>query len=214
MHLTWLAALFMPARMAIAQRAGVLRPRTKVSRIDAASWIEAALTLLADGGIDAVRVEPLAQRLGVTKGAFYARYASRDALHAAMLDYWRQESTIAVLTQFQAIAESPEERLRRVLMLPFRRPDIKERARMEMGFRIWAYRDAAAAATMQEIDAYRLSYFRSVLEANGYTSEDAEARAFLIYAYIIADGTLPGNRTESVRALCRRILSDNRVSDS
>jgi AcrR family transcriptional regulator len=212
MYLTWLTALFMSAWMAGTRSIEARRPRTKVSRIDAASWIETALTLLADGGVDAVRVEPLAEKLGVTKGAFYARYASRDALLGAMLDYWRQESTIAVLSQFSAIAESPEERLRRVLMLPFRRPDIKERAGMEMGFRMWAYRDAAAAATMQEIDAYRLSYFRSVLEANGCAPEEAEARAFLIYAYVIADGTLPGSRTESIRALCRGILSDNRIS--
>ena len=213
MDLTWLAAPFMSARMATRQKTQIRRPRAKASRIAAASWIETALTFLADGGVDAVRIEPLAEKLGVTKGAFYARYPSRDALLGAMLDYWRQESTLAVLSLLSAIAESPEERLRRVLMLPFRRPDIKERARMEMGFRIWAYRDAAAAATMQEIDAYRLSYFRSVLEANGHDSEEAEARAFLVYAYIIADGTLPGDRTESIRALCRKILSDGRVSD-
>lgn len=200
--------------MATTQEIQPRRTRTKVSRIAAASWIETALGLLADGGIDAVRVEPVAEKLGVTKGAFYARYASRDALLDAMLDYWRQESTVAVLSQFQAIAESPEERLRRVLMLPFRRPDIKERARMEMGFRIWAYRDEGAAATMKEIDTYRLSYFRSVLEANGCGPEEAEARAFLIYAYIIADGTLPGNRTESIRAICRSILSDSRIGGS
>lgn len=199
-------------RMATRQKTQTQRPRAKVSRIAAASWIETALTLLADGGVDAVRIEPLAEKLGVTKGAFYARYPSRDALLGAMLDYWRQESTLAVLSLLSAIAESPEERLRRILMLPFRRPDIKERARMEMGFRIWAYRDAGAAATMQEIDAYRLGYFRSVLEANGFSPEEAEARAFLIYAYIIADGTLPGDRTEPLRALCRGILSENRVS--
>ena len=204
----------MSASMATEQKTQTQRPRGKVSRIAAASWIETALTLLADGGVDAVRIEPLAEKLGVTKGAFYARYPSRDALLGAMLDYWRQESTLAVLSLLTSIAESPEERLRRVLMLPFRRPDIKERARMELGIRIWAYRDAAAAATMQEIDAYRLTYFRSVLEANGYGSDEAEARAFLIYAYIMADGTLPGNRTESTRALCRGILSDNRICDS
>ena len=65
-----------------------------MSRIDESRWIEAALTLLADGGVDAVKVEPLAERLGVTKGAFYVRYANRDELLLAMLDYWRRESTM------------------------------------------------------------------------------------------------------------------------
>ena len=67
--------------------------RNRSSRVDEASWIEAALSLLADGGIAAVRVEPLALKLGVTKGAFYSRYPTRDALHVAMLQYWRREKT-------------------------------------------------------------------------------------------------------------------------
>jgi AcrR family transcriptional regulator len=182
-------------------------PRARVSRIDAASWIEAALALLAERGIDAVRIEPLAELLGVTKGTFYARYPNRDAFLSAMLEYWRQESTIAVISGFGAINEPPEERLQRILMLPFRRSDVKERGRMEMAIRLWAHSDARAAATMREIDAYRLQYFQSVLEANGLATEEARARAFLIYAYIAADGTLPGQRSEAVRARCRELLS-------
>jgi AcrR family transcriptional regulator len=178
-----------------------------MSRIDESRWIEAALVLLADGGIDAVRVEPLAERLGVTKGAFYPRYATRDDLLVAMLEYWRRESTVAVIAGLGALNESPAERLHRVLMLPFRRPDVRERARMEMAIRLWGHRDPRAAATMKEIDAYRLQYFQSVLESNGLAPGHAEARAFLVYAYIIADGTLPGERSEGVRAICRDFLS-------
>ncbi|MGZ8283505.1 MAG: TetR/AcrR family transcriptional regulator [Allosphingosinicella sp.] len=181
--------------------------RRRVSRIAESRWIEAALTLLADGGVDAVKVEALAEGLGVTKGAFYVRYGNRDELLLAMLDYWRRESTIAVLDAFGALNETPAERLQRVLLLPFRRPDVKERARMEMGIRIWAYRDPRPAATMREVDAHRLRYFQSVLEANGFPPAEAEARAFLIYAYVIADGTLPGERSEVVRAHCRDLLS-------
>ena len=188
-------------------------PKARVSRIDEARWIESALSLLAYGGIDAVRVEPLAERLGVTKGTFYSRYATRDDLLAAMLEYWRRESTVAVIAGFGAINEPPAERLRRVLMLPFRRPDVRERGRMEMAIRLWAHRDPRAAATMQEIDAYRLQYFRSVLESNGLAPAEAEARAFLLYAYIIADGTLPGERSEKVRVMCREFLSQGTQSE-
>lgn len=197
----------MPVAMATRQRPRADVPRARISRIDEASWIETALGLLAEGGIDAVKVEPLSELLGVTKGSFYARYEGREAFLARILDYWRQESTVAVLTGFGSINESAEERLQRILMLPFRRPDVKERARMEMAIRLWAHSDPRAAATMTEIDAYRLRYFQSVLEANGVAAEDAEARAFLVYAYIITDGALPGERTERLRAKCREYLS-------
>jgi len=51
-------------------------------------WISAALDVLAAGGIDGVRVEVVAQRLGVTKGGFYRRYRDRRALLDAMLETW------------------------------------------------------------------------------------------------------------------------------
>ncbi|MGW4536011.1 TetR/AcrR family transcriptional regulator [Nocardia sp. NPDC004340] len=52
-------------------------------------WIDAGLAALANGGLDAVRVEVLAKTLGVTKGGFYGYFADRDAL----LDAWEQQST-------------------------------------------------------------------------------------------------------------------------
>ena len=43
-------------------------------------WIEQGLRALADGGPDAVRIEALAQALGVSKGGFYGHFADRNAL--------------------------------------------------------------------------------------------------------------------------------------
>lgn len=181
-------------------------PRTRSSRVDEASWIEAALSLLADGGIAAVRVEPLALKLGVTKGAFYSRYPTRDALHVAMLQYWRREKT-SELIETLSVEESAAERLQRLLMFPFRRPDVQERARLEMAIRIWAHGDPRAAATMDEIDGQRLKHLQALLIANGVAPEDAEARAFVMYGYLIVEGSLPGKRSESVQQACRRFLS-------
>lgn len=183
------------------------------SRIDEQDWIEAALDMLAKGGVGAVRVEPLALKLGVTKGVFYARYPTRDALLAAMLDYWRHVSTIDVFDGFAAIDEPPEQRLERIIRLSSRRPDVRNRGLLEMGIRIWADTDARAAATMKEIDAYRLSYFEAVLKANGFDQEEAEARALLVYGYMIADACLSGRRDESTKRYVRNLLSAGIVSE-
>ncbi len=183
------------------------RPRGRPTLIDDQTWFETALKIMASGGIDAVRVEPVAEKLGVTKGAFYARFKSRNEFLNQLLEYWRKESTVSVIAQLSAVDEAPEERLLRVLLLPFRRPDVKERGRMEMAIRLWAHRNKQAASIMEEIDAYRLQYFGSVLLANGVPAEDAKSRAFLIYSYIIADGVLPGEREEKVREQCREFLA-------
>lgn len=183
------------------------------SRIDEQAWIEAALDMLAKGGLAAVRVEPLALKLGVTKGAFYARYPTRDALLMAMLDYWRRVSTIDVFTALAAIEESPAQQLERIVTISTRRPDVRHRGLLEMGIRIWADHDPRAAATMKEIDDYRLDYFEAVLRANGFEEGEAEARALMIYGYMIADACLSGRRSEDTRRLVRALVTANVVRD-
>src|SRR3989442_10635651 len=64
-------------------------------------WVEAGLQALADGGVNAVRVEALAKALGVTKGGFYGYFADRDALLIEMLDTWERESTDAVIERVE-----------------------------------------------------------------------------------------------------------------
>ena len=56
----------------------------------AAGWIDEGLRALAGGGPDAVRIEPLAQALGVTKGGFYWHFDDRRALLDEMLDAWER----------------------------------------------------------------------------------------------------------------------------
>ncbi|MBT9386336.1 TetR/AcrR family transcriptional regulator [Pseudooceanicola sp. CBS1P-1] len=170
-------------------------------------WLEAALVLLADGGIEAVRVEPLAQSLGVTKGSFYKRYDSRDDLLVSMLDYWRRESTLKVIELLSGIEEPSEAKLARVLEISGRRPDAGERARMEMAIRLWGHSDRRAAATMEEVDALRLKYFRSVVLENGFDGAEAEARAFLIYALGVLEAVIPGERSPEMMEACRAIVA-------
>ena len=76
-------------------------------------WIEEGLRLLADGGPDAVRVEVLAKRLGVTKGGFYGSFADRGALLDAMLDTWERESTDEVIARVAAPSAPTPTRSRR-----------------------------------------------------------------------------------------------------
>jgi AcrR family transcriptional regulator len=58
------------------------------ARLSAGSWAAAALDALISGGVAAVAVEPLAVRLGATKGSFYWHFANRDALLTAALELW------------------------------------------------------------------------------------------------------------------------------
>ena len=56
--------------------------------LSASDWEQAALELIAEKGVSALAVEPLARRLGITKGSFYWHFASRDELLEQALKRW------------------------------------------------------------------------------------------------------------------------------
>ena len=69
--------------------------------------MDAAFDALANGGIDAVRVDPLAKKLGVTRGSFYWHFKDRAALHTAMLKDWRKRATYQLGSRIESRASSP-----------------------------------------------------------------------------------------------------------
>ncbi|MGH8078705.1 MAG: TetR/AcrR family transcriptional regulator, partial [Lysobacter sp.] len=74
-------------------------------RLSAEDWAQAALDLIAEQGVAAVAVEPLARRLGVTKGSFYWHFPSRDALLVAALERWEKVEQETVFGKLEAIAD-------------------------------------------------------------------------------------------------------------
>ncbi len=58
--------------------------------LSASDWEQAALDLIAEKGVSALAVEPLARRLGITKGSFYWHFASRDELLDQALKRWER----------------------------------------------------------------------------------------------------------------------------
>src|SRR5262245_28498032 len=70
-------------------------------RLDRDDWIYAARRALLKGGPDAVRVEPLARTLRVSKGSFYWHFKNRQELLEYLLREWEEEkgSIFALLTR-------------------------------------------------------------------------------------------------------------------
>ncbi len=157
------------------------------ANLDAEAWVEAAFDALAEGGIDAVRVEPLAKRLGVTRGSFYWHFKDRDALHQAMLKSWRERATYQLLNRIERASEPAEQRLRRLLALPYSSPRSARGAAIELAIRLWSRRDRNAAKAVRHIDRVRLEYFAKLLQEHGRAPEEAQRRAFLFYAALMAE---------------------------
>lgn len=96
--------------------AGGLSRADRGSRtLSASDWIEVATEALVEGGIAAVAVEPLAARLGATKGSFYHHFENRDALITAALETWERRQGEEVIARLRLISD-PAERLRAVMI--------------------------------------------------------------------------------------------------
>src|ERR1700716_4409151 len=76
-------------------------------------WIDEGLRALAAGGPDAVRIEPLAQTLGVTRGGFYWHFNDRNALLEEILDRWERATTEEVMERLEREGGDARARLRR-----------------------------------------------------------------------------------------------------
>ena len=148
-------------------------------------WVIAGLTALADGGVDAVRVERLAKVLGTTKGSFYWHFADRPALLEAMLVLWEQEGTTDLIANVSDL-DDPAERLRRItaeaLIVVMRGLNV---ARAETAMRGWAAQDPAVGRRFARIESERLRFLVGELAGLGYDAATATRLAKGLYLALI-----------------------------
>ena len=175
------------------------------------AWIDAGLKEIGQGGVAQVRVEVLAQRLGVTKGGFYRRFKDRRALLDALLDTWSRGRIAAVERQTALGSESAADRLKAVIRLYSERVNPGGMA-IELAIRQWARSDPAAGAAVARVDTARLKNVAQLYAHMGLSSEDAQARAVLFYAFIFGQALIfpdqaPRKRA-TLTAACADVLTD------
>jgi AcrR family transcriptional regulator len=167
----------------------------RTAPLDADAWVAAALDALATDGIEAVRVEPLAKALHVTKGSFYWHFADRRALIDAMLAQWA-DGRIAAIREQAPRDSDPSLALRRLVELYTRRSNARGLA-IELAIRALARNDETAARAVQAVDAERLRLVAALFERLGWPPREASARAIMVYAYLFGQSLLD---PKSVRA--------------
>ena len=152
-----------------------------ITRTPRSRWVEEGLRALGAGGPDSVRVEVLAQALGVTKGGFYGHFADRNALLEEMLDTWERKATDEVLERVERQGGDARARLRRAGALTFSR----ELLPVDLAVRDWARRDPAVAERLRRVDNRRMDYLRLLFGAICPDQEEVEARSMLAFSLAI-----------------------------
>jgi len=154
-------------------------------------WIESAVQMLVRQGVDGVRVEVLARKLGVTKGSFYWHFEDRDALLEAMIGAWEEETR-------QLLADANEGppglgRLRSLLETISRSfgrlPDA--------AIYSWALRDPAVSKRGAAVDRHRIDFMLQAAVDAGISRVKAErisSFGYLSYCgWVMREGVSPDN---------------------
>lgn len=147
------------------------------TRTPRSRWVREGLLALGGGGPDAVRIEKLAQTLGVTKGGFYWHFDGRSALLEEMLDAWERMVIDEVIERVEAGGGDARAKLARLSALAGSRRDLMK---IELAIRDWARRDKTVAKRLRRIDNRRMEYMRSLFGAFCPDPDDVEVRCLLL----------------------------------
>lgn len=158
-----------------------MEPNTRPA-LDRQAWIRLATDCLAESGLEGIRVETLAKRLGVTKGSFYWHFKDRPALLEAVLDTWQTGRAREASRLAEEAGVIPHEQIRHVMARHSLEPNQKGIA-IELAIRDWARRDARAAAAVESVDQARLTEATRLFERAGFPATEARARALLLYTH-------------------------------
>ena len=183
-----------------------------VTRTPRNKWIEEGLRALGVGGPDAVRIETLAQALGVTKGGFYGHFDGRGALLEEMLDAWERVGVDEVIRRLEGEGGDARAKLRQLAALVAPSSEIWELLRIDFAVRLWARRDEAVARRLRRVDNRRFEYMRSLFRDFCRDEDDIEVRCLLfaslfIGTHMIAADYGARSRAEVTDQALRRLLA-------
>ncbi len=165
-------------------------------QLSAKDWLDQGLRALARSGFTALKAEPLAKTMGVSRGSFYWHFADIGAYHAAILKHWREVAAEQIIANLEA-ASGDDNPVQLLLRRAF-----GTKPALENAVRTWATVDPAARSAVQAIDRRRLGYVEKLLSASGLPADVARPRAQILYwaflGFALSDRPLPQARQAEV----------------
>jgi AcrR family transcriptional regulator len=151
----------------------MVNDRDMTEQLSADDWINQGLKALAKSGFTALKADPLAKAMDVSRGSFYWHFADLGAFHAAILKRWREIAAERIIADVEADADEP--------LTALLRRTFGARLELERAVRNWAAFDTAAQGAVRAIDRRRLDYIETLLEKRGLAPPIAQARAQILY---------------------------------
>lgn len=133
--------------------------------------------MIAERGITALAVEPLARRMGITKGSFYWHFTNRKALLEQALLRWEKHDLRNLNTALGAI-DHPRDRL-----ISFFRRVGQERLTHDVYSALCAASDhVLVEPVLERVAERRMQHVAGAFEELGFEPVAASHRARLVYS--------------------------------
>ncbi|MFQ1702569.1 TetR/AcrR family transcriptional regulator [Loktanella agnita] len=148
-------------------------------------WLELALAELKDYGYVALKAQPLAKKLNVTRGSFYHHFESLENFHAAVISHWSDRSSGQIIQTAQTANDchkALDELLQKVL---------NSGEELERAVRSWSTVQASVAEAVHRVDQERIKVAETLLIDGGVSKSAAAVRAKLLYWAAIGRLMLP-----------------------
>jgi AcrR family transcriptional regulator len=160
-------------------------------------WLDAAYEMLVEAGVEAVKVMPVAEKLGLSRTSFYWHFADREALLAALVERWRQKNTGSLAARCEAPAATIAEAMLNLIDC-WVDPELFD-SRLEFAMRTWSLTDPGVEAAMNEADAARIAAITELFRRFGYDATEADTRARALYLTQVGYIALRSNESFEVR---------------
>lgn len=142
-------------------------------------WIDIAYDTLITRGVEAVRIQPLAKQLSLSRTSFYWFFKDREALLEALIQRWRDKNTGNLIQQTQAYAENITEAVLNLFDCWLDEALFDDA--FEFAMRNWALQSDQVRAEIEQADLRRLHAIRVMFERYSFASQEADIRARTIY---------------------------------
>lgn len=142
-------------------------------------WLNLAVRMLVDGGIESVKIQVMAKKLGVSRSSFYWHFNSLAEFQHQILTYWIEKNTSPIIER----ALRPARTIASAVCTVFECwvDDHLFDPNLDMAVRLWGRRDKKVRSVVKEADEMRLGALTRMYLRYGFPEQEAQTRARTLY---------------------------------
>ena len=148
----------------------------KVVKNSREDWLNFALDILVKKGPEFLKINPICELKGVTKGSFYHHFKNRAVFIESLMSHWYETMTLAFIEQANT-EDTALERLQKLDTVI-----AGNNIEAEKHIRAWALKEPVITTHLEKIDSQRREYLAECYVELGLNESQAKDVALMAYA--------------------------------